>query len=85
MRTPGLVVNPTQPRRTAVTRLAARKEAPILENAPDIMTRREAALFLRISLPTLNNAIANDGLPYKKLGNRYIFTKASLISWVEGK
>lgn len=55
---------------------------------PELLTTREAAAFLRISVPTLERLRASGaGCRYRKLGPgkraRVVYAKADLIAWLE--
>jgi excisionase family DNA binding protein len=55
-------------------------------NAPvaDVMTLRQAAAYLRITIDTLYSLIQRDrSLPCFKLGNRWRFQKSSLDRWMD--
>jgi excisionase family DNA binding protein len=50
--------------------------------AHEVMTRAEAAEFLRCSLPQLDRLIRLQGLPFHVLGDSRRFLRSELISWL---
>lgn len=51
----------------------------------DVMNKKEAADFLRISLATLKRFMKEKKIPYSKINGRVLFLKKDLIKWVESK
>lgn len=53
-------------------------------NAPpsEVMTRAEAAGFLRVSLATLDRLVREDGLPFHRVGDCKRFTRGELLEWL---
>lgn len=49
----------------------------------EVLTPKEAADFLKISLPTLYQLKANKKIPYGKAGGQLRFIKSELIAWVK--
>lgn len=49
----------------------------------DVLTRKEAAAYLRISDELLLDAILRKDLPVRHLGNRQLFSRRKLLDWVE--
>lgn len=50
----------------------------------DMITVREAASFLRISLPTVYKMIRAGMIPHVKIGHRYIIPRGQFLSWLNG-
>jgi excisionase family DNA binding protein len=46
--------------------------------APDVMTKKQASQYLKISLATLERWMAAERVPVVKLGRRVLFRKESL-------
>jgi excisionase family DNA binding protein len=50
----------------------------------DFLTIEEVAKLLRVSKPTVRRAVAEQGLPALKLGDRvWRFSRADVEAWVE--
>ena len=49
----------------------------------EVLTAEEAALYLKISLPTLYRYMRRGELPCFKVGNRWRFKKSMLDAWME--
>jgi excisionase family DNA binding protein len=52
---------------------------------PEILTREEAAVFLRISGKTLDYLRQTGQVPHRKAGRRVIFSRKALERWVGGE
>jgi excisionase family DNA binding protein len=50
----------------------------------DIMTPSEACRFLRVSLPTLRDAVRRGQIPSIRIGNRWRVLRAALLRYLEG-
>src|SRR5262245_38400199 len=50
----------------------------------DLLTSKEAAAYLRISVDMLLDLARAGQVPHKRLGHRYRFRKSDLARWVEG-
>lgn len=49
----------------------------------DILTTKEAAQFLKLSLPTLYQLKATDkNFPFHKVGEKLLFIKGELTEWL---
>lgn len=48
----------------------------------EMITVREAAGFLRISLPTVYKLIQSGTIPHVKVGHRYIIPRDQFMAWV---
>lgn len=49
----------------------------------DFLTSKEAAAYIRISLPSLYNLVANDrSFPVHKVGEKLIFNRDELKEWI---
>jgi len=51
----------------------------------DILTKKEAAQFLKISISTLDRLMVEKNIPYSKINRRVLFLKEDLIKWVKSK
>lgn len=49
----------------------------------EILTIKEAAALLKISVPTMYQLRAQHKIPYKKIGDSIRFSKLELIKWVQ--
>lgn len=49
----------------------------------EVMTRAEAAAFLRCSLATLDRLCREEALPFHRLGDCRRFTRAELLEWLQ--
>jgi excisionase family DNA binding protein len=49
----------------------------------EIMTTREAAAFLRISVLTLRKALQNRNLPVHKVGRKYFYIRSEILEWLK--
>ena len=52
---------------------------------PQVLTMEEAADFLRLSRPTLLQAVMRKEIPAQKIGNQWRFHLQSLIEHLSGK
>lgn len=48
----------------------------------EMITVREAAKFLRLSLPTVYKLLQVDKIPHVKVGCRYIIPRDKFMAWV---
>lgn len=62
---------------------ARRRPAP--RSADDVLTAREAASYLRLTLPTFYRYLWNGTIPTSKIGGRYRFKRAVLDRWLGKK
>ena len=51
----------------------------------DILTKKEASQYLKISLATLNSLMKDSDIPYSKINGKVLFLKADLLEWVASK
>ncbi len=51
----------------------------------DIMNRKEAAKYLKISTSTLDRLVKERSIPFSKINGRVLFLKEDLIKWVKSK
>jgi excisionase family DNA binding protein len=51
---------------------------------PEILTREEAAVFLRISSKTLDYLTKTKQVPHRKAGRRVLYGRKALERWVGG-
>lgn len=56
---------------------------PKVHDLPELLTRREAAEFLRVSLPAIDKYLRDriDPVPCLKMGKRFLFTREDLVDW----
>lgn len=57
---------------------ASKKQEPTKEVKKELLTRKEAAGFLRISLPTLGEYVKRGILKAQRIGSRVLFDKTEL-------
>lgn len=50
----------------------------------DLMRMKEAAAFVRRSIPSMYRDMAKRGLPARRLGGCWVFSRAELEAWVKG-
>jgi molybdopterin-binding protein len=62
---------------------ARRRPAP--RQADDVLTAREAARYLRLTLPTFYRYLWNGTIPSSKIGGRYRFKRTVLDQWLGKK
>lgn len=48
----------------------------------DFLNSKEAASYLRISMPKLYEAIKNENMPYHKIGEKFLFYREELKKWL---
>jgi len=48
-----------------------------------VYSKKEAAKELRISLPTLNRYMKKGKAPYRKIGDRVVFTESDLTAFLD--
>lgn len=51
----------------------------------DILTKKEVAKYLKISIATINRLMKEKKIPYSKINGRVLFLKKRLIQWIESK
>ncbi len=52
------------------------------EKDSDLLTLKECARLLGIHKVTLGRLCANDKIPHKKLGSRYVFSKERVLEFI---
>jgi excisionase family DNA binding protein len=53
--------------------------------APATMDRTEAAAYVGVSPKTWLEIVEADGIPYRKVGRRYLFSRVIVDRWLEGE
>ena len=48
-----------------------------------MITVREIAVYLRISLPSAYNLVESGAFPYLKVGRRYVVPRDTFLLWVD--
>ena len=51
----------------------------------DILSKKEATRYLKISMATLDRLMKEKKIPYSKINGRVLFLKDDLIKWVKSK
>jgi len=51
----------------------------------EILTKKEAAQFLKVSISHLSNLMKKKEIPYSKTNKKVLFIKEDLIKWVKSK
>jgi len=51
----------------------------------EILTKKETAEFLKISMSHLSNLMKRKEVPYSKMNKKVLFLKEDLIKWVKSK
>ena len=51
----------------------------------DVLTKKEAAKYLKISISTLDRLMKEKKIPYSKINGRVLFLKEDLLKWVKSK
>ncbi len=51
----------------------------------EILSKKEAAKFLKISVSNLSRLMKEKKIPYSKVNGRVLFLKEDLIKWVKSK
>jgi excisionase family DNA binding protein len=73
-------------RRGALDRRVARALANSLgtkKPSTNVLTAREAAGFLKVSRQALYEAAGRAEIPHRRIGKRFVFSRAALLSWLE--
>ena len=65
--------------------MAKHSPTMILQGPDAVLTAREAAKYLRLSLPTFYRYMWEGKIPSSKIGGRYRFKKSILDSWLGKK
>ncbi|HEC93437.1 MAG TPA: DNA-binding protein [Candidatus Atribacteria bacterium] len=55
----------------------------MMEN--DVLSKKEACKFLKISIATLDRLIRRKEIPFLKLNGRVLFLREDLIKWLKSK
>jgi excisionase family DNA binding protein len=66
---------------TSPKRKKAKPEAPA--RAPDVLDVHGAAALLTVSADTVYDLFAKGELPGRKVGRKWITTKAAVLRWIE--
>ena len=76
---------------TAIDMTGPALPAPSVPNAPpaaaiptmrDVLSADEVALWLGVNRKTVYNAAARGEIPHQRLGDRLLFSRAALVSWL---
>jgi len=51
----------------------------------EIFTKKEAAAYLKVSIPTIDRWMKKRIIPYSKIGGKVLFQKKDLINLLENK
>jgi excisionase family DNA binding protein len=51
----------------------------------DILNKKQAAQYLKISVPTLDRLMKAKKIPYVKLNGRVLFLREALLDWLKNK
>jgi excisionase family DNA binding protein len=51
-------------------------------SAREILTIDEAAAFLGVSVKTFNKVLHSEGIPGRKIGREWKFSRSALIAWI---
>lgn len=52
---------------------------------PEIMNLKQAASFLHLTESYIKNNKTELGIPYQRIGRRYVFLKSELSEWVQNR
>jgi excisionase family DNA binding protein len=59
------------------------RRAPVRERPPDILDVHNAAALLTVSADTVYDLFKSGELPARKVGRKWITTRAALMRWIE--
>jgi len=62
--------------------MPSKRRAAVAEGPKDVLTAREAAKYLRLTLPTFYRYMWEGKIPSSKIGGRYRFKKSLLDKWL---
>tara|TARA_A100001011_G_scaffold326443_1_gene349975 strand:+ start:309 stop:503 length:195 start_codon:yes stop_codon:yes gene_type:complete len=51
----------------------------------NIMNKEEVADYLKLSIPSIDRYMKNEGLPYSKIGKSVRYIREDIESWVRSK
>ncbi|MBQ9127164.1 MAG: helix-turn-helix domain-containing protein [Thermoguttaceae bacterium] len=51
----------------------------------EIMNMEQVALFLGVSKETVRKMVAEEGLPHRRVGERWLFGRRAIVAWVNGE
>ena len=51
----------------------------------EILSKKEAAAFLKISMSYLSNLMKRKEIPFSKTNKKVLFLKGDLVKWVKSK
>jgi len=51
----------------------------------EIMTKKEAAKFLKLSVSTIDRLMKKRDIPFSKINGKVLFQKKDLVAWLESK
>lgn len=59
-------------------------EAAVNDNALEVMTAEETAVFLRLQLNTVYDFAGRGVIPHRRVGKRLLFSRSALVAWLGG-
>lgn len=60
-----------------------RPSKPVPARFPEVLDVRATALLLMVSVDTVYDLFASGALPARKVGRKWITTKAAVLRWIE--
>ena len=63
--------------------LVKKENVPQVSDYPEVMSRVDVARFLGISPKSVETYTKKGLLPYKRLGRRFLYSKTTLLHWLE--
>jgi excisionase family DNA binding protein len=67
----------------SIRKILSAQQPPKESEGDELLTAKEAATFLSLTVPTLYGKVHNREIPNSKQGKRLYFSKLQLIAWVQ--
>ena len=64
--------------------LNRKKTVPQPSDYPEVMNQAQVALLLGLSRSSVQEYTKNGSIPHLKLGRRCLYSKTTVLQWVEG-
>lgn len=66
-----------------IEQLLLSERGTVKQETEDLLTIREAAEFLHLSVPTIYGHVSKSVIPHSKRGKRLYFSKRELTAWIQ--
>lgn len=67
----------------SIEQLLRSKDTEVQQEADTLLTIKQAAELLKLSVPTIYGLVSRSAIPVSKPGKRLYFSKQELLSWIK--